>query len=445
MSSVAKFWRKLTGHTAAQTRDTAGRADEARHEHSLEEPNAIPSSDTAHQPNGPHSELPPEDAVAEESEDISDERGRQPVPGVTLFHTFKGHRSAVRCVAFDPEGLTLASGSSDSTIKLWDLNTGKLLNTLEGHFQNSVFSVAFDFEGRTLVSGTNKGFIEQREMSRGEIFRTLERRCHGSVFSVAFDSQGRWLVGGTDHGVIELWEATSGKLLRFLEGHELSVYSLAFDPEGHRLASGGNDKTIKLWDVSRSKMLRTLSGHTGTVRSVAFDPTGHTLASGSTDTTIKLWDVNSGTLLRSLTGHTSRVEAVAYSCDGTLFASKCRAGTIRIWNCETWETVAIIPEPTFSKWWIPALAFHPSLPLLATAGSAPEAPEALRSRRVHLWELDVDLLLGGDVPVPTDSEVISKAVLGGDTAVGRSEDKLRDHRQTEPPIEYNVKTECLDL
>ncbi len=397
MSSVAKLWHKLTGLLSAQ------------------------------------------------SVDIPDERGRQPVPGVTLFRSLKGHASAVRCVAFDPEGLTLASGSSDSTIKLWDLNSGKLLNTFEGHFQNPVFSVAFDFEGRTLVSGTNRGFIEQRETSRGEVVRALERRCHGSVFSMAFDSQGRWLVGATDHGVIEQWDATSGKFLRYLDGHELSVYCVAFDPEGHRLASGGNDKTIKLWDVGRSKLLRTINGHTGTVRSVAFDPTGRILVSGSSDKTVKLWDVNSGTMLHSLTGHTSRVEAVAYSCDGTLLASKCRAGTIRIWNCETWETVAIIPEPTFSKWWISALAFHPSLPLLATAGSEPEAPEGLRSRRVHLWELDVDVLLGDDIPVPSDYDVNANTKLAGDTGVEGPDDQPRDHRQADSPKEFNVGTEILDL
>ena len=445
MSSVAKLWHKLTGLISVQSGNTAVQSAGSRREGPVEQQTEAQPKIATDQSHDPNLESPHEHAAAEESEDISDERGRQPVPGVTLFHTFKGHGAAVRCVAFDPEGLTLASGSSDSTIKLWDLNSGKLLNTLEGHFQNSVFSLAFDFEGRTLVSGTNKGFIEQRETSRGEVFRAFERRCHGTVFSVAFDPQGRWLVGGTDHGVIELWEATSGKVMRMLEGHALSVYSVAFDPEGRRLASGGNDKTIKLWDVSRSRLIHTLSGHTGTVRSVVFDPTGRTLASGSTDTTVKLWDVTSGTLLRSLNGHTSRVEAVAYSCDGSLLASKCRAGTIRIWNCETWETVAIIPEPTFSKWWIPALAFHPTLPLLATAGSDPESPEAQRSRRVHVWELDVDLLLSGHVSAPTARDANAKVVLVGDIAVGQSGDGLRANRQTKTANELHIGTECLDL
>ncbi len=394
MSSVAKLWHKLTGLLSAQSGNIAARSvspqsDAPTEQKSDAHPNN--ATDPSHDPS-----LKSPDEQAAEVPDFPDETGRQPVPGVTLFRSFKGHTSAVRCVAFDPDGLTLASGSSDTTIKLWDLANGNLLNSLEGHFKNAVFSVAFDLDGRSLVSGTNTGVVEQRGTTSGEVVHSFERQCHGTVFCVAFDPQGRWLAGGTDRGPIELWGASNGKVLRLLDGHELSVYCVAFDPEGRVLASGGNDETIKLWDVSHNKLLRILDDHTGTVRSVVFDPTGRILASGSSDTTVNLWDVRNGRLLRTLRGHTSRVEAVAYSCDGRLLASRCRAGTIRLWDCESWETVAVIPEPTYSKWWIPTLAFHPSLPLLATAGSEPDAPEALRSRRVHIWELDVDLLLGDD-------------------------------------------------
>jgi WD40 repeat protein len=260
---------------------------------------------------------------------------------------------------------------------------------------------------------------------------------------VAIDPQGRWLVGGSDHGVIELWEFNTGKILRMLEGHELSVYSLAFDPRGHKLASGGNDKTIRLWDVSRSKLLRTFRGHEGTVRGVAFDPTGQTLAGASSDKTVQLWDVTSGTVLHTLTGHTSRVESVAYSSDGRLLASKCRAGTIRLWNCETWKTVAIIPEPTYSEWWVSALAFHPSLPLLAVAGSEPDAPEPLRSRRVHIWELDVDLLLHGDRQAPTEYGLHTKTAMPDDTGVGNPNVNPAGHQPSNLSNELGVKTECL--
>lgn len=445
MASVAKLWQMLTGLLSVQSGNTAARSASSHPDGSAKHSTEAQAKVVADQSHDPSQGNPPDQTAEEVLPDFPDDIGRQPVPGVRLLRTFKGHTSAVRSLAFDPDGLTLASGSSDSTIKLWDLVNGNLLNTMEGHFKNTVFSLAFDLEGRTLASGTNNGIVEQREIIDGSIVRSFERQCHGTVFSVAIDSQGRWLAGGTDRGPIELWALANGKALRMLEGHELSVYCVAFDPEGRTLASGGNDKTIRLWDVSRNKLIRTIQEHEGTVRSVVFDRTGQTLASGSSDGTIKLWDLKYGRPIHSLEGHTSRVEALAYSCDGRLLASKCRAGTIRLWDCETWETVAVIPEPTFKKWWIPALAFHPTLPLLATAGSEPEAPEELRSRRVHLWELNMNMLLSGDSPVPIEDDVNAKTATADDTGVGRPEVKPRDQQPADLADELNVRTQCLDL
>lgn len=114
------------------------------------------------------------------------------------------------------------------------------------------------------------------------------------------------------------------------------------------------------------------------------------------------------------------VEAIGFSADGRLLASTSKDGTIRVWNCETWETVAVIPERVDERFRIPVLAFHPTLPRLATAGSAPDTPATERCRLIHLWELDLDVLLGGQVAVSTVHYVNAKVVLVGDTGVGKS-------------------------
>ncbi|MDQ3830672.1 MAG: hypothetical protein M3361_15490 [Candidatus Tectomicrobia bacterium] len=172
------------------------------------------------------------------------------------------------------------------------------------------------------------------------------------------------------------------------------------------------------------KLLRTLQGHEGVVFNVVFDPEGRTLASGSSDKTVKLWEVASGKLLRTLEGHTGSVDVVAFSVDGRLLASKSRDGTLRLWSCETWETVAVIPEPTYSDWWIPGLAFHPTLLLLATVGSEPDAPADKRSTLIHLWELDFDVLLGKALKARPAMKAVhhttAKIVLVGDSGVGKT-------------------------
>jgi WD40 repeat protein len=214
------------------------------------------------------------------------------------------------------------------------------------------------------------------------------------------------------------------KLLRTLEGHEGVVLNVAFDPAGRTLASGSADKAVKLWEVANGKLLRTLERHKDIVWSVAFDPAGRTLASGGWDNTVKLWEVASGKLLRTLEGHTSRVGTIAFSVDGRLLISKSDDGTLRLWSCEIWETVAVIPEPTHPDWRIPGLAFHPTLPLLATSGSKPDAPEDERSRLIHLWELDLDVLLGKAPEAGPAMKAVhhatAKIVLVGDSGVGKT-------------------------
>jgi len=232
---------------------------------------------------------------------------------------------------------------------------------------------------------------------------------------------------------VRLWEVGSGKLLHTLEGHQSDVLSIVFDQAGRTMAGGTFDGKVKLWEVaSGGELLHTLEGHRDLVRSVAFDPGSIMLASGGDDRTVKLWDAASGKLLHSLEGHTQLVDAIAFSMDGRLLTSKSIDGTLRIWSCETWETVAVIPEMRHPNWSFTGIAFHPTLPLLATVGSRQDAPEHERSMLIHLWKFDLDVLLskaqGARITARVSDELVSKAVhhttakivLVGDAGVGKT-------------------------
>ncbi len=343
-------------------------------------------------------------------------------PGVRLANTLTGHTNWVTSVVFDPQGHTLASGSVDGTVKLWEAASGQLLRSLDGHTR-VVRSVAFDRRGRTLASGNTDDTVQLWDVASGQMLHSLDGHIDG-VNCVAFDRLGRTLASGSRDRTVKLWEVTSGKQLHSLDGHEDTVLSVTFDAQGHSLASASWDNTVKLWEVASGELLYSLDGHTNTVCGVAFDPQGRMLASGSYDNTIKLWEAASGRLLRTLEGHTGSVEAVAFSADGKLLASKSNDHTIRVWNCATWETVAVIPEPTLVEWWIPALAFHPTQPLLATAGSELNTSDDKRYRLIHLWELDLDVLLGrgavGSPAAPSVSYTSARIVLVGDSGVGKT-------------------------
>jgi small GTP-binding protein len=339
---------------------------------------------------------------------------------VKLLRTLNAQGAEIKTLAFAPEGRTLATGSQDNTVKLWDAHTGKLLRTLKGH-QDWIWGVAFDPAGRTLVSGGEDATIKLWHVPKGELLHTLKGH-QKRILGVAFDHRGEVVASASEDNTVKLWEARSGTLLRTLDDSQ-TVLTVAFDPLGITLASAGNDDTAKLWEVRSGKLLRVFEGHSESVCSVAFDPVGRLLASASGDTTVKLWEARSGKLLRTLEGHTATVEVIRFSPNGLLLASKSQDGTIRVWKCETWETIAVIPMPTRGAW-IPALGFHPTLPLLASVQLDPESSDDRGCKQIQFWELDFGVLIRKRTEqLSTPSAVhhtTGKIVLLGDHSVGKS-------------------------
>ena len=266
-----------------------------------------------------------------------------------LLKTLTGHTDSVLSVVFSPDGNTIASGSGDATIRLWNAKTGKLLKTLTGH-ASFVLSVAFSPDGNTLASGGYDSTIRLWNAKAGKLLKTLEGHTLGGhtfpVWSVAFSPDGNTLASGG--GVIRLWNAKAGKLLKTLTEHASFVFSVAFSPDGNTIAcgGGGSDTPICLWNAKTGKLLKTLAGHTHDVWSVAFSPDGNTLASGSEDDTIRLWNVKTGKLLKTLEGHTHDIRSVAFSPDGNTLASGSEDNTIRLWHVDTAEPTPNEPKPT---------------------------------------------------------------------------------------------------
>lgn len=253
-----------------------------------------------------------------------------------------GHTASIYSLSQSQDGQTLASGSADNTIKIWDVPTGKLLRTLQGH-KAPVWSVVLSRDGKTLISGSADNTIKIWDVSTGTVLHTLTEHTN-IVYSVALSPDQQTIVSGSQDFTIKLWNAKTGELIRTLsqpEGHLNTVRAVAISPDGQQIASASWEKNIKLWNLQTGRLLRTLNGHSDKVVAIAF-LNNQTLASGSLDHSLRIWDTQTEKFQEIQEAHADWVLSVAAGTEQTFGAeqtllSTSQDKTIKVWQ---WTTLS---------------------------------------------------------------------------------------------------------
>ena len=242
----------------------------------------------------------------------------------------EAHTDWVTSVCFSRDGCNALSGGRDSTVRLWEVSSGRELRRFEAfaRYNSWVTSVCFSPDGHyALSAGVAEGLSVGREInfwdagdttpwlwevSSGRKLRCFEGHTN-QVTSICFFPEGRYALSGSKDKTLRLWEVASGREVRRFEGHTNWVTSVCCSPEGRYALSGGLDGTVRLWEVSSGRELWCIEGST---LWVCFSSDGCYALSGGLDGTVRLWEVSSGRELRYFEGHTSLMNSVGFSPDG---------------------------------------------------------------------------------------------------------------------------------
>jgi len=254
------------------------------------------------------------------------------------IRTFTGHKLSVDSVAFSQDSRYALSGSWFDNLKLWDIQSGKEIRTFTGDQSLArARSVTFSHDSRYALSGGGM-ILHLWEVQSGKEIRTFTGHTD-LVNSVSFSWDSRYALSGSTDKTLKLWDIQTGKEVRSFAGHSDQVSSVSFSRDGRYALSGSYDKTMKLWDIQTGKELLTFSGHTDWIATVAFSPDGRYALSGSRDASIRLWDILSGKEIRTFKGHLYQVSGIAYSSDGRYILSGSHDNTAKLWESDTGKEI----------------------------------------------------------------------------------------------------------
>jgi len=253
-------------------------------------------------------------------------------PGGPLIRILEGHTDFVRVVVVTPDGKHVISGSDDNTLRVWDIESGKEIQTLEV-LTCSVDAVAVTPDGKHAILGSYDNTLRVWDIESREEIQTLEGHTSW-VSAIAVTPDGKNAISGSWDNTLRVWDIKSGKEIQTLKGHNNWVNAVALTPDGKHAISGSRDNTLKVWDIERGKEIQALKGHNNWVSSVAVTTDGKHAISGSCDNTLRVWDIESGEEMQTLEGHTSWVSSVAVTPDGKHAISGSYDKTLRVWDIE---------------------------------------------------------------------------------------------------------------
>jgi WD40 repeat protein len=255
----------------------------------------------------------------------------------------------------------MLSGAMDGTVRLWEVDTGKLLKTFDIPNGWAWQICLSPDEKEFVVSGGKDETLYRFDLDSGKELQTYKLPKNHWAYGAALSRDGKYVFGGVSGKdsdfSIRRFDAATGKEDAKLMGHSGFVWRLRVSPDGKKLASVGcNDSSFRLWDVDSAKELfNGKEAHDGYVVGVAFSPDGKQLLTSARDSLVKLWDVDSGKLLTTYKGLSGDAETVAWSADGKRFLAS-DGNTVHVFDKDSGKIIHRFedhPEKVYTASFLP--------------------------------------------------------------------------------------------
>jgi WD40 repeat protein/serine/threonine protein kinase len=256
-----------------------------------------------------------------------------------LLYTLEGHRGSIQLAQVSTDGTRILTTGGDETARLWDARDGELLWTYVG----VRWSASLDRSGKRVIAALTDGTARVWDAHRTAHDRVL-RGHRVDVRSARFSPDGTRILTASSDRTIKLWETATGRELASTAAEPSKQGFVAWSPDGARFLTI-DDRTAKIWDVRTMRPVLGLVGHTAPLwpgGRAGFSTDGRKVVTASEDRTARIWDATTGRELLRLEGHQHRVNAAEFSPDGAAVVTACEDGTARVWSAATGRVLATL-------------------------------------------------------------------------------------------------------
>ncbi len=269
-------------------------------------------------------------------------------PG-TVLSTYRGHAGLVLAVTWSPDGIHIASGSSDGTMHTWNANTRCTTFAYRNPYKSYAWTwaLAWSPDGTYIAAGSDDKTARVWQVGRNSVHSSMTpvlSYCGHSdwINAIAWSPEGRRIASASCDRTVHIWEigtTVAPHRAGIYDGHTRWVETVAWSPDCSTIASGGNDATVHVWTEATKGTILIYRDHTFGVNALAWSPDGARIASCSWDRVVRIWDVATGKTVLTYRGHAAYVNTIAWSPDGTRIASAGKDNTVKIWDANTGETL----------------------------------------------------------------------------------------------------------